>query len=528
MEVVVMKIHYCLPSNLVINNENGILDTLEKAGVGCIWLYGYFFGHYESTIEEMLQAKEILETRGFEVGVANLPVGHPGNSLNPEDETLNLKIPEHWRYKIDRFGNPVYFTADIEKNMIEDNAAAVELLSSNGFTKIFMDDDLRLGDWGDDIQGCFCDICIEGFNRIHSENQTRETLRQAVEEKSNPVLLQKWCAYNCDKVSLFCKEISKKDTTVGIMVGHCMDERHGIDLKDIQNSMRECMIRVGECGFDDQSFGNPYGKAFLLSSLLFHKSQVLRNNSVFSETTVFPPRALKPENLIYKAKLELTYKIDNIFVMSGTWVIDESYWRLWSDELPAMKLIHEACSQGHLSYPVHIVKGTHGAYGEKIMQSTLPLLAGLPAIPARACDTLEGGEILCAFGDYRLGEDWRRKFKGYKLVILDTKAAETNEDVISDTSYSNVYCWQNEVAINPDQREGAELQRIIDDACVDFPRLTDGFNAGLAWLKNINKIILYNMEEKLKTVTVAFYEKKFTILLKPLEFKIVSIEEYIS
>lgn len=84
------------------------------------------------------------------------------------------------------------------------------------------------------------------------------------------------------------------------------------------------MIRVGEGHFSDQEFGIVEGKAADFMSIQKHLNRVIRANS-FSETTCFPPGALNPTNLAFKATLALAAGVPNLMIMSGTHILTEEY-----------------------------------------------------------------------------------------------------------------------------------------------------------------------------------------------------------
>ena len=49
------------------------LSGMRSAGVETIFVFGYFYGHYESPEEEIARARRVLEDEGFRTGVINLP-----------------------------------------------------------------------------------------------------------------------------------------------------------------------------------------------------------------------------------------------------------------------------------------------------------------------------------------------------------------------------------------------------------------------------------------------------------------------
>lgn len=180
--------------DIMTHSETGDrLKMMRRAGVGHLWLYGYFYGHHESDPEQIFKARQRLLDEGFETGVITLPVGHPGNSLNPDDPTLDLAIPSAWRYRVGKTGEKEYFCACIEENMIRDNRLAAESYAQMGFTRHFFDDDLRLGNWGKEVRGCFCSECICRFNEQNGLALSREQIAAACSGESGmEEICEKW------------------------------------------------------------------------------------------------------------------------------------------------------------------------------------------------------------------------------------------------------------------------------------------------------------------------------------------------
>lgn len=341
-ETGMLSIHYSISAGRVLR-ETGMkemLNDMQEAGVGTVWLYGYFFGRFESSIDEMKQAKLLLEEQyGFAVNVINLPVGHPGNALDPvfgSDE--DLLLPGTWKYRINDKGETVYYCACINEVMVNDNVEAAQLLRDNGFNTVFYDDDLRLGNHGGNVQGCFCEDCIAEFNSRESLGVTREELQKCTENPKVDIdLCESWTSYNCEKIVRFLKKVTLPGMRSGIMVMHDGDRRHGIDIPLIKRELPDCLFRVGESHFSDKSFDNPEGQASLMASIENHKRLVGDIKNCFSETTVFPAFALSPENWIKKMEIEIQYGLTNLFLMSGTWMLTKEYWAALKQELPRLR-----------------------------------------------------------------------------------------------------------------------------------------------------------------------------------------------
>ena len=309
-----MKLHYSLDSAVVLHEVIGpqTILNLKNTGVSNVWLWGYSFGKLWTPINEMVQAKEILENNGFEVGVIQSPAGHPDNGANPANPILDLKIPSHWRCRVDLKGNPVNFCADIEPEMIKDNKKSIETLQKAGFTSFFMDDDLRLGNNGSQIGGCFCDKCIDNFNKIYAQTLTREKIEGPIDSKKSIELIEEWAHFNCSKVIDFLNTMQLPGTQVGLMTMFMGDERHGIDFYSIKKECKNIFFRAGGNHFDDKNFEKPINKAEEISGLLFHLNMTGKENT-FSETTAFPPENHNKENFLFKQVS--CFKVETKFCM---------------------------------------------------------------------------------------------------------------------------------------------------------------------------------------------------------------------
>lgn len=315
------------------------LQRMRRAGVQHLWLYGFFYGHHESKPELLARARRRLLDEGFETGVLSLPVGHLGNALNPDDPTLDLAIHPEWRYRVDRHGEKEYFIACIDEVMTRHNRSAAELYAQMGFTRHFYDDDLRLGNWGDLVQGCFCDRCIRQFNELYGLSLPRAQLAAACDGAAGmEEIREAWIQYNCDKLTHFMRDTQVPGMTSGIMVMHNGDRRHGISIPDIRRAVPGCMFRVGELHFDDASYSTAQGQKSLAASVRTHMA-LIGDNPVYSESTVFPAAALSPENLIHRIRLELSLGLRNIFLMSGTWYLSEPYWNALAKNRSALEAL---------------------------------------------------------------------------------------------------------------------------------------------------------------------------------------------
>ena len=326
-----LSINYSVHADNVVRPDFlPFLRRMKAAHVTDVWLWGLFSGRHSSTPETMVQAKHILEEEGFGTGIIFLPVGHPGNSLNPDDENVELRLPANWTYRADRDGEPIYYCGCINEALLEDNAAGAALYRDMGFTRQFMDDDARLGNWRGVLQGCYCDACIKAFSHRVGTVYTRPELVAALEE--SPALAKEWAVFTCEKVTALAQAVHVPGVQPGIMIMHDGDERHGIDIKQLAGVCDDMMFRVGEYYFDDIKFGPRAGKLSLITGAMRHMDAIhaaagAHYPHIYTETTVFPQNRLTPDNLFLKARMELVAGLPRLYLMSGTAMLGDVYWQ---------------------------------------------------------------------------------------------------------------------------------------------------------------------------------------------------------
>ncbi len=524
-----MQLHYSVPAKLVLDRGRApaILDMLHDAGVDKIWLYGYFFGHLEAPIPQLVESRAILERRGFKVGIISVPVGHPGNSIDPDDPTLDVRIPSHWRYRIDRRGRAVYHCGDIEDRMTQDNVEAMAQLKDAGFTDVFLDDDFRMGNHGPEIEGCFCDACMTAFNVAYHRTETRENLGAAIERRDRGKLIEEWTEYICAKVTRLAKALALPGINLGIMVMHRGDDRHGIRVADWKPFVRH--MRVGEVHFGDHDFGPPRGKASEIAGMQLHIQQMFPAE-LYSETTGFPPRALSPANWACKAKIAVALGLPNIFLMGGTWLLTQDYWQAIAKVLPGLREVEGLA--GDLAHPR--VAPVHVALGQGDFE--LPwwaLRAGIPARPVLAKDDGGDGEVLLVLGRTRLDQQWPERLRRYKRVLFDGTAAVENKAVMSDNPSSLPLERPSRVVIGlfdkfaPLRREQAlvaGLRQELRGADKPFPYFSRGMDIFLAWIKDKGIAVACNLRAEQNEGKVIFGTKALDVKLHALEMVAIKLE----
>lgn len=324
------------------------LKYLDTAEVRAFWLYG--FRAAEGTMRDiglLTEAKRKLEQLGKEAFIVCEPVGHPCGAPPADSPLFHSPPGTGWRYRVNAGGGFDYGCADIEANLVRDLVAATKSFRDAGFKKVFFDDDLRLGNWGDAITGCFCDACIAEFNRLHRKSFTREDLRQATQDPGlHAEVCEKWMAYNCGKVTEFMKAVNLPGIQIGIMVMHNAGRKHGVDLPAILAAVPDCLVRVGEGHFNDTGFDSDAGKASLIRSLETHKTIVNDVSRTYSENTVDPWPKLRPENMAQKLLIEVEHGLRNIMLMPPPLLDAPEYWEAIARVLPEAKAMAAKQDQG--------------------------------------------------------------------------------------------------------------------------------------------------------------------------------------
>jgi len=312
------------------------LEYLDKVGVGTFWLYG--FRGAEGTVRDiglLKAAKEKLNRFGRNAHIVCEPLGHPCPEPPPESPQRLKPLGRGWRYRITADGNPDWGSACLDEIVLHDLVAATTAFRDAGFEKVFFDDDLRMGNSGPHITGCFCEACIADFGRRQVTQYTREDLRRLVRNPDeHAAICEQWMDFNCEKVTAFMKAVSMPGVQVGIMVMHNGDRKHGVDLPAILKAVPNCLVRVGEGHFDDAAFDPPGGKASLIESLERHKAIVEDISRLYTENTVDPWPELRPENMAKKLLIEVEHGLRNIMLMPPQLLDAPDYWEAIAAVLP--------------------------------------------------------------------------------------------------------------------------------------------------------------------------------------------------
>ena len=321
-----LEFHYDFLTSLVLNDPDfpRKIKLMKRAGVKTVWLDNYIYGEWQNSLEDARRAKALLEDEGFEVQAICVPLGHGSNALNGDEADPTL--PAQWQNRVDANGGRQGTTTCVDDVVIDHYREAVQIHKELGFTKLFYDDDLRMGNWGPHLQGCYCDRCLDRFYKKYPQfdgMSRADIVRLGV---TGSEVRQAWETIQCDSVLRFLDETTPEGLTPGIMVMHNGDRRHGLDIPRIKEHFPKALFRVGEGHFDDGSFLHPSCRPSLETCIKKHLSLIGSVENAFSETTTYPVGALSPENWVEKMRWEISCGLRNLFLMSGNVFLTDPYW----------------------------------------------------------------------------------------------------------------------------------------------------------------------------------------------------------
>lgn len=322
-----LHLHYDFLTEYVLNDPEFFtkkVPYMKAAGVRTVWLDNYIYGAWQNSLEDARRAKAMLEAEGFEVQAICVPLGHGSNALNGDEADPTL--PVEWQNRVGADGLRQGTTTCIDDVVIHQYREAVAIHKELGFTKLFYDDDLRMGSWGSHLQGCYCDRCLTRFYKKYPQfdgMSRADIVRLGV---PGSVVREAWETIQCDAILRFLDETTPEGLTPGIMVMHNGDRRHGIDIPRIKEAFPKALFRVGECQFSDASFLHPMGRPALERSVRKHLALIGSVENAFSETTTYPVGALSPANFVEKICWEIRCGLRNIFLMSGNVFLTDPYW----------------------------------------------------------------------------------------------------------------------------------------------------------------------------------------------------------
>jgi hypothetical protein len=365
--------HLCLNPQAVLGDPDFPV-LLARAGVSCVWLGGFFYGHWPWPIGVLIRAREALRVAGLEARIINVPLGHPGDSLGAQDRDFPLTPPVHWRLGLSRDGK-TYAGTSLHAPATAENVQALGRLRNAGFSHFFLDDDFRLARGPGEIGGCFCEEHRTRFLRRSGLPSRRwPELLEDARSRRFTALLRRWTEFTCDELTgCFRAQQAAAGGDLGIMVMYLGAEKAGIRLADY----RRVPLRVGEMMFDDRAFSPVKGKTDELFSALFHRRFAVPE-ATWSETTAYPADKLSAGNLAAKLVISTLADIRHTMFMSGVTPFPKAHWGTLAPEMARQARFHAVLAGHKPRGPFKHYWGEASRYAGDDRPFSLFLAAGVP------------------------------------------------------------------------------------------------------------------------------------------------------
>lgn len=291
------------------------LLTMYPAGITQIALFTTSV-HIPLTLTELTRRAQILKERmetirnaGFSAGINILTtIGH-------HCEDLDAGLGERYPFMTSVHGEVCRgsYCMRGEAYLEEYVIPCYKILAQAEPDFIWVDDDVRYGHMPIG-NGCFCDHCIESFNRKQGSAYTRSTLRSALNEQNIP-LRKAWLDHNSDAICGLFRVIGKtvREINPSITLGFMTGERYfeGYQFANYAealsvNGTYEIMWRPGGGAYEDTNY----------DLILEKQEQLGRQNAylpdyvtlIHSEIENFPYQLLKktPKSTAMEAAMSMT------------------------------------------------------------------------------------------------------------------------------------------------------------------------------------------------------------------------------
>ena len=451
-----------------------LIGLMKEAGITDVWMASYLQGKWFHTPEELKESADFLESKGFKSHVLTVPLGHPGNALDPANESLS-DTKENWKNARTVDGK-LFSGTSIHSPVVEDNIAAHKLLAAEEFDVLFLDDDFRLARSPGQIGGCFCDECKNEFlQKYNYGSDDWIVLIDSVEKRNPTKILRSWVKYICDKEYDMFVALQKAtpQMEIGIMVMYFGAEKAGIAL----DKYRDVPFRVGEMMFGDKDFGRLKGKTDELFSALFHM-RFIKPELAYSESTAYPQDALSAKNMAAKLNVSLFSDVRNTMFMSGIQPFPIEYWKTLAPAMKKSAQIHEEIAGLKPSGPFKHFWGWDSRLIGKDKPFSLFLASG---IPFEVVDEVtEDGWVFLSNEDAKSVVEGRVVAKSNNLVVRKEAKIKGTNFIELDETPDDIFAFK---------------KRIIP-ALKNIPYVEGDTPAIFSWYPIAGKALLWNVNEE--------------------------------
>ncbi|MBX2923837.1 MAG: hypothetical protein KF746_16655 [Chitinophagaceae bacterium] len=486
--------HVSMAPDILLANL-AYVKAFEDAGIDKVWLTGFMYGYWYSKAAVLRKARRLLNDAGIATGIINIPLGHPGDSLGSSSGEVPLTPPHHWEMKTDINGRQVSGT-HIFPGAVNENLDALRQLRDDDFSDFFLDDDFRLAVGPGQVGGNFDDEAKRTFLNSHRYNERDwQTMLSNIRQGKLDYKLKAFIDYQCDLLSDAFKKISKVSRNrTGNMVMYLGSEKAGIRLKDYSGFP----FRVGEGAFNDESFRSVKSKTNELFSVLFHR-QFTTPELAYSETTAFPHDQLSVENLCAKLCISTLADVRNTMFMSGLTPFPLSYWRTLTPAMQEQRRIHATVAGVTARGILKGFFGEHSRYVGKDNPYSLFFAIGIP-FEISATATIE--EDMVFMGDEDAQAFTEGLVPGLKSVqVMHRLKGAGFKGMCVEEKLEALFCWKN---------ERLHLWK-------DVPYVQEDEPVVCRWYPAIRLVLLWNLAEAKRTVTLNWREKKYTVAIEKLK-----------
>lgn len=481
-----------------------LIGIMKEAGITDVWMGSYLQGKWYQTPEELRESADFLESKGFKTHLLTVPLGHPGNAIDPSDESWSEK-KQTWKNACDYDGS-LYSGTSIHSQVVEDNIEAHKLLAEEGFDILFLDDDFRLGRFPGKIGGCFCDDCKNKFlQKYDYDSDDWKVLIESVEKRNPTKVLRSWIDYICTiEYDMFVAlQKATPQMEVGIMVMYFGAEKSGIALDKYQN----VPFRVGEMMFRDKDFGTVKGKTDELFSALFHM-RFIKPELAYSESTAYPADELSAKNMAAKLSVSLLTDVRNTMFMSGLQPFPVEHWKTLAPAMKKSAQIHEEIAGLKPSGPFKHFWGWDSRLVGKDKPFSLFLASG---IPFEVVDDLtEDGWIFLSNEDGKSIVEGRLAAKSNNLVVR--KEAEIRDDnfIELDETLGDIFAFK----------------KYIIPTLKNIPYVEGDSPVIFSWYPTAGKALLWNVTEGRQKYTIKRGDKIVqSVIVDGLDVMLISKKE---
>ncbi len=482
-------------SEEALDADPELLTIVRDAGVTDLWITGFLYGHWPYSLDRIQTWRKKTEAAGMAAHVINVPFGHPGDALGSKIGNIPITPPTHWKLA-QRPDGTTYAGTSLHSPATQENADALRKIATLGVKRVFLDDDFRLSQGPGIIGGCFCPEHKKAFleRTGYGESQWKELLDAVAQRNLTPVM-RAWADFNCDLLTACfrAQQAAVPDIQLGNMVMYFGAEKAGIRLADYV----QVPFRVGEMMFNDDDFAPVKRKVDELFCSLFHR-RYAKPELAFSETTAYPAHRLSAANMAAKLVVSTICDVRNTMYMSGLTAFPRTHWAVLAPAMKHNAALHQKIAGHALRGPLKHYWGEASRYVGDDNPFSLFLASGIPfeVTDQPAAD----GWTFLSDADARLALAGTLASRG---TVFVTRQPASN-------SSANVRTMPESLA------DLMAFKREITAKLHDVPFIVEETPAVCAWYPTAKAVLVWNLAEQQKTLTVKLGENRRAIVVEAL------------